>query len=104
MKKFLLPENGQFYKANLHCHSIVSDGKRTPEEIKQIYMEKGYAIVAYTDRGVLVLLELVIVVGTALLAVYDYCLVIAIIAPTIQGIAVVLIVISVDTLVLQTID
>ena len=54
MKKFLLPENGQFYKANLHCHSIVSDGKRTPEEIKQIYIEKGYAIVAYTDHDVLV--------------------------------------------------
>ena len=33
MKKFLLPENGNFYKANLHCHTNISDGKRTPEEI-----------------------------------------------------------------------
>lgn len=34
MKHFLLPETGHFYKANLHCHSTVSDGSRTPEEIK----------------------------------------------------------------------
>ena len=33
MKKYLLPENGQFYKANLHCHSTVSDGHLTPEEM-----------------------------------------------------------------------
>lgn len=54
MKRFLIPESGQFYKANLHCHSTVSDGSRTPEEIKQIYMEKGYSIVAYTDHNVLI--------------------------------------------------
>ena len=33
MKKYLLPENGNFYKANLHCHSTFSDGKWTPEEL-----------------------------------------------------------------------
>lgn len=54
MKKYLLSENGQFYKANLHCHSNVSDGKLSPEEIKKIYKEKGYSIVAYTDHEVLV--------------------------------------------------
>lgn len=51
MKKFLLPENGNFYKANLHCHTTVSDGARTPEEIKEVYMSKGYSIVAYTDHN-----------------------------------------------------
>ena len=25
------------YKANLHCHSILSDGKKTPEELKELY-------------------------------------------------------------------
>ena len=30
MKKFLLPENGNFYKANLHCHTTISDGRLTP--------------------------------------------------------------------------
>ena len=52
MRKYLLPENGTFYKANLHCHSTVSDGHWTPEEIKQRYMEKGYSVVAYTDHHI----------------------------------------------------
>ena len=52
MKKYLISENGNFYKANLHCHSTFSDGKCTPEEIKKAYMEKGYSIVAYTDHDV----------------------------------------------------
>lgn len=54
MKKYLLPQQGQFFKANLHCHSTVSDGKRTPEEIKRDYMARGYSIVAYTDHEVMV--------------------------------------------------
>ena len=54
MKKYLIPENGTFYKANLHCHSTVSDGRLTPEELKKIYMEKGYSIIAYTDHDVLI--------------------------------------------------
>ncbi len=53
MKKYLLPENGAFYKANLHCHTTISDGKCTPEEIKEIYKEMGYSIVAYTDHDIL---------------------------------------------------
>lgn len=54
MKKYLLPKAGNFYKANLHCHTTVSDGKRTPEEIKKVYMAKGYSVVAYTDHNKLV--------------------------------------------------
>ena len=54
MRKYLLPEKGQFYKANLHCHSTVSDGKWTPEEIKKNYVEKGYSVVAYTDHNVMI--------------------------------------------------
>ncbi|MBQ2941419.1 MAG: PHP domain-containing protein [Clostridia bacterium] len=54
MKKFLLPEEGKFYKANLHCHSTVSDGQWTPEEIKERYMAEGYSVVAYTDHDVLI--------------------------------------------------
>ena len=53
MKKYLLPESGQFYKANLHCHTKVSDGAMTPEEVKKHYMAQGYSIVAYTDHDVL---------------------------------------------------
>ena len=54
MKKYLLPHSGKFYKANLHCHSTVSDGELTPEELKKIYKEQGYSILAYTDHDVLI--------------------------------------------------
>ncbi len=51
MKTYLLPETGNFYKANLHCHTTISDGNRTPEEIKDIYKQKGYSVVAFTDHN-----------------------------------------------------
>lgn len=46
----LIPETGTFYKANLHCHTIHSDGRLTPEEVKKAYMDEGYSVVAYTDH------------------------------------------------------
>lgn len=54
MKKYLLPETGNFYKANLHCHSTVSDGHLTPEELKKLYQSMGYSIIAYTDHNIMV--------------------------------------------------
>ena len=54
MKKYLLPRAANFYKANLHVHTTVSDGEITPEEIKRIYMEQGYSVVAFTDHEVMV--------------------------------------------------
>lgn len=51
MKKYLLSENGNFYKANLHCHSTFSDGSWTPEEIKEKYMRHGYSVIAFTDHS-----------------------------------------------------
>ena len=39
-----------FYKANLHSHSVLSDGHITVEEMKKRYMEKGYSIIAFTDH------------------------------------------------------
>ena len=53
MKKYLLPKEGAFYKANLHCHTTVSDGSLTPEEVKSAYKAKGYSAVAFTDHEVL---------------------------------------------------
>lgn len=50
MKKYLLPENGKFYKANMHCHSTYSDGSVTPEELKKIYKSHGYSVLAITDH------------------------------------------------------
>jgi hypothetical protein len=54
MKQYLLPENGRFYKANLHVHTTISDGKMTPQETKEGYMAHGYSIVAFTDHEVFV--------------------------------------------------
>jgi len=50
MKKYLLPDGCRSYKANMHCHSTVSDGKFTPQQLKDLYMDKGYSIVAFTDH------------------------------------------------------
>ena len=50
MKKFLIPDTGKFYKANLHCHTTLSDGGLTPEQMKEYYMEHGYSILAFTDH------------------------------------------------------
>ncbi|MBO5223102.1 MAG: PHP domain-containing protein [Clostridia bacterium] len=54
MTKYLLPQNGNFYKANLHSHSTVSDGRNTPKEMKDYYKEHGYQILALTDHELLV--------------------------------------------------
>ena len=54
MRKYLLPKDGKFYKANLHTHTTVSDGVLTPLEVKKAYMEQGYSVVAYTDHEIMV--------------------------------------------------
>ena len=38
------------YKANLHSHSVISDGCLTPEEMKKAYKDRGYSILAITDH------------------------------------------------------
>lgn len=50
----LIPETGRFYKANLHCHTTISDGKQTPEQVKEFFKSRGYSAVCYTDHEVLV--------------------------------------------------
>ena len=51
--KELIPEKGRFYKVNPHCHTNISDGQNTPEEIKAIYKARGYSAVFFTDHEVL---------------------------------------------------
>ena len=53
-KEYLLSEKGNDYRANLHCHTTLSDGKVSPERIKELHIEKGYSIVAYTDHDVFI--------------------------------------------------
>ncbi len=53
MKKYLLPQSGKFYKANLHSHTNESDGSATPAQVKEVYQSMGYSIVAYTDHDIM---------------------------------------------------
>ena len=53
-RRALLPESGNWYKANLHCHSNISDGKYTPEEAAGLYRSHGYDVLAMTDHELMV--------------------------------------------------
>lgn len=54
MVKNLLPKVPRYFKANLHTHSTISDGKLTPEEARDAYKAEGYSILAMTDHSVMV--------------------------------------------------
>ena len=41
---------GKFFKGNLHGHSNHSDGKLSPEEVCDVYIEKGYNFISITDH------------------------------------------------------
>ena len=47
---YLISPHKKQYKANLHCHSVISDGKKTPEELKEMYKSHGYSILSITDH------------------------------------------------------
>lgn len=47
--KYLLGEKC-FYKANLHSRSSLSDGRLSPIELKALYKENGYSVLAITDN------------------------------------------------------
>ena len=51
MKKLLISSDKKQYKANLHCHSTLSDGKLTPEVLKEMYKAHGYDVLAITDHS-----------------------------------------------------
>lgn len=47
---YLIDPNKKQFKANLHSHSTLTDGKLTPQQMKNAYKEKGYSILAITDH------------------------------------------------------
>lgn len=53
MRFHILPPDTNTYRANLHCHTTMSDGRLTPLEIKALYQANGYSIVAFTDHELL---------------------------------------------------
>ena len=54
MKKYLLTPKKEFFKANLHSHSNYSDGRLTPQEMKEAYKKRGYSVIAYSDHNILI--------------------------------------------------
>ena len=51
-KKILISKDKKQFKANLHCHSNLSDGTYSPEELKELYKSRGYDVLAITDHCV----------------------------------------------------
>ena len=47
---YLIDPSHKWYKANLHTHSTLSDGKQTPSELKDVYKSLGYDILCITDH------------------------------------------------------
>ena len=50
----LLPKVPQYFKANLHTHTNISDGKMTPEEMIAKYKGAGYSILCLSDHNIIV--------------------------------------------------
>lgn len=44
---------GEWIRANLHAHSTGSDGKLTPEQLRDKYRDEGYGVLCITDHNVI---------------------------------------------------
>lgn len=53
MEIYLIDPKKKWCKANLHNHTVNSDGYFTPLEIKEIYKKNGYSIVAFSDHDLI---------------------------------------------------
>lgn len=49
MRKYLIRNGKNYYKANLCCHTQASGGALFPEVLKEAYKSAGYSIVAFCD-------------------------------------------------------
>lgn len=49
----LFQGNMPFFKGNLHCHSTLSDGALSPDEVIEVYRSLGYDFLALTDHRLL---------------------------------------------------
>lgn len=50
--KHLLSVVPKYFKANLHTHTCLTDGKPTPEECKALYKKNGYSILCISDHNI----------------------------------------------------
>lgn len=51
MRQSLFSSDGQWYKGNLHAHTTLSDGNKTPQELAESYRAAGYQFLAITDHN-----------------------------------------------------
>lgn len=51
MRQSLFCAEGQWYKGNLHAHTVLSDGHRSPRELADAYRTNGYHFLAITDHN-----------------------------------------------------
>ena len=42
--------SGNWYKGNLHSHTVNSDGKLTPEESVRLFREHGYSFLCFSEH------------------------------------------------------
>ena len=46
-----IDKNGdRWYRGNLHTHPTISDGRKSPEDVKARYRDMGYDFIALTDH------------------------------------------------------
>lgn len=43
---------GQWYKGNLHSHTVISDGNLTPKEMVELYKENGYSFMCLSEHDI----------------------------------------------------
>jgi len=43
---------GSWYKGNVHAHTTLSDGTRTPEKLVEIHRDAGYDFLSVTGHSV----------------------------------------------------
>lgn len=44
--------NGNWYKGNIHSHTVVSDGMLTPEQSVKLYQEHGYHFLCFSEHDI----------------------------------------------------
>lgn len=52
IKEKMFPESGNWYKGNLHSHTVTSDGKLTAEKSVLIYRQHGYSFMCLSDHDI----------------------------------------------------
>lgn len=52
MNKIVYGAKNNFYKGNLHCHSTISDGNLSVDELVELYKNNGYSFLCLSEHDV----------------------------------------------------